>query len=352
MKTRKEERKATNIVWGVILIGFTVSMFLYLSDFRNDVIGVILIPSIGLFLLKLKLKPSQWLNLYGTRLSINPSLGLHEHGIFWIPIIVFGWFALWIGLFSTEFQPQLLITDPIAVVTALKIPVTVFALCIPITVAVGRFHGSALRVKANEEAVAVRSFKHYFDHREAFSKHMENLKIGTFFGVLSVGEPLKLYEILFPNSSMTNFDITASDLIKDRIQVALSHTLTNLSDKNKDAENIPNLSLVDNGSLHILRSFGVTDNFTNMEPKADSYLSIEGYLSNISATYLKCLLHILDYADEFNRHEPLLSNESRKLISNAAQQKFLQFDSLAEKQIKMHLNGLKSKKQTKTVRLI
>ncbi|GAA0295567.1 hypothetical protein GCM10009128_12750 [Psychrosphaera haliotis] len=166
--------------------------------------------------------------LISSRLSIKHDLELHEHGIFWIPIFFFSFLALWVGLFSTEFNPNLIFTNPLIIVNSLKVPVTIFALCIPFTVAIGRFHGSAQRLYANQQAEAVKSFKHYFDHREAFKQHiLERLEQkNRDENLLEIGNIPELYKTVFPKASVHNFDITPSAQTKLNLEAIIQNIKT------------------------------------------------------------------------------------------------------------------------------
>lgn len=196
---------------GIIFVLITFALSSYLGYCHNhwDFFAVLFLPSVAIVFATKRLKGKKLDNLLATTRSIDPTLSLHEHGSFWIPIVIFGWLALWVGVFSTTWNFSLLITDPLTVVDALKTPVTVFALCIPFTVAVGRFHGSSQRKKSLETAEETKCFKHYFEHKEIFTKHINAYfeKRNPEVDLLELENPTALYAIVFPHSNIKSFSL-------------------------------------------------------------------------------------------------------------------------------------------------
>lgn len=245
---------------------FVFGMVAWIKYESLDFLTVIMIPLVIWLYAKatLDMKPhirtengdTVWQVLMNTRWSIKDDLHLHEHGSFWLPIFLFAIIALWAGLFSTEFNLKAL-TEPQILVEALKLPVTLFALCIPFTVAIGRFHASAQRDKSNREAQEVKSFKHYYEHREQFVKHMAKFKFSDMF---QISDPLALYQILFPNASRLKFDIQPSEEANRRIRILLNSLETDLFLIEESLETDPDLELWDDSVVtKISACFGLVE---------------------------------------------------------------------------------------------
>jgi hypothetical protein len=230
-----------------------------------------------------------------------------------MPIAVFGIIALWAGLFSTDFQPSLFF-EPKKIIEALTLPTTLFALCIPFTVAISRFHISAQKDKANKDAEAVKSFRHYFEHREAFTKYMSNNRTGLFYGVIIVKEPLKIYEMLFPNSSVVNFSLERTDKTDDIIIIAFNRLISNLEEDDMFSVTTPlGSEVISEFRLHYLNEFGITCDFSK---STDRHFH-STYKADFTEALIANLLLILQHAQDFNRTEQLISNNTLSKINES-----------------------------------
>ena len=141
--------------------------------------------------------------------SIYDELPLHKHMVFWWPILFFvGWALLLTVPYWCFCWPSP--TDYEALLKQLGFPIFVASLCLPISVAVGRFHASKQRAKANTLTVENNAFNNYFAHRNHFMEHIGNAGIPKEYeGFIEVYDSDKLYKTVFPQNSLSeqNFRI-------------------------------------------------------------------------------------------------------------------------------------------------
>lgn len=158
--------------------------------------------------------------------SIDPRRTLQQQWVFWWPIILligaaFG-FAVpkfyW-GWPDGDVYEQILHN--------MRLPFLVASLALPVSVAIGRFHGAAQRQLANQIAESNQSFTHYYEHKRFFSEDL----IARFdledagYSVSNISNPSTFYKIAFPTNSRENMDYRhevgpSALLIADRLTKA------------------------------------------------------------------------------------------------------------------------------------
>lgn len=159
--------------------------------------------------------------------EIEPNKPLHHHWSFWCPIVIFGSLSCYVGFMTNSFALEYL-TQPTTTMDALAYPLFVFSFALPIVLAVGRFHASAQRAETIRISESTMSFKHYFDHREAFKNYMEGYKQKYSGVIVSIQSPIALYEVFYPSASMERFDIKPSSKTAVLIEEALSYAADKL----------------------------------------------------------------------------------------------------------------------------
>jgi hypothetical protein len=157
--------------------------------------------------------------------TMNADKPLHHNFIFWLPIIIFVplglllSFPMWCLCIPS-------VTDYNAILEALGLPIFIASLSLPFTIAIGRFHGSAQRAKANQLAEKNMAFNHYFDHRNHFFKFTSEMKLPKpFCNFVTIEEPSKLYEIIFPMNKIDNQNMSAP---KDVVTNAITAKITSI----------------------------------------------------------------------------------------------------------------------------
>jgi len=142
--------------------------------------------------------------------KISPDKPLHKCSLFWLSIIspLVVAFCVSIPLFlelslcfSNECYSYFL--------GAFKLPFGVASLSIIFGVMVGRFHGSAQRAVANQLALSNNKHKSYYDHREAFTKWIENQleKDRNKYIFISLENSLVLYKRIFPSNTTNSISV-------------------------------------------------------------------------------------------------------------------------------------------------
>jgi hypothetical protein len=162
--------------------------------------------------------------------TMNADKPLHHNFVFWLPIIIFVPLGLLLSF------PMWCLCIPSAenykaILEALGLPVFVASLSLPFTIAIGRFHGSAQRAKANQLAEKNMAFNHYFDHRNHFFKFISEMKLPKpFCDFVTIEQPSNLYAIIFPLNKIDNQNMSAQkDVVTDAIaaKVLSIHNFTN-----------------------------------------------------------------------------------------------------------------------------
>jgi hypothetical protein len=141
-------------------------------------------------------------------LRIDEDKSLHMHLVFWFPILLF--VSLGISLtipFWCLCWPNP--TDYDILLKQLGFPVFVASLALPITIAIGRFHGSKQRAKANKLNETNIAFNHYFDHKQYFNDYLQKTAIPELYrDLITVDNPEILYSLFFPNNQINRQDFT------------------------------------------------------------------------------------------------------------------------------------------------
>tara|TARA_Y100000310_G_C20649046_1_gene798330 strand:- start:845 stop:1705 length:861 start_codon:yes stop_codon:yes gene_type:complete len=150
---------------------------------------------------------------------VNEKLPLHRLGAFWYPIALFVIPALalafpyfcWCWPAPSNYE---------ALLKQLAFPTFVASLCLPFTVAVGRFHGSKQRAKANNLTEANNTFNHYYSHRQHFVDYLKTKESSLFNDIITLNDAYLLYSFIFVSNSETKvtFDIDFN-AIKKRLRI-------------------------------------------------------------------------------------------------------------------------------------
>ena len=148
--------------------------------------------------------------------SIEPDRALHKHWAFWLPIVLF------LGLALVLSSPAWCLCWPNIenyenILKQQSFPIFVASICIPVTVAINRFHSSAQQVKSNALNEENMAFNHYFDHRNHFYDYLNKVLLPEpERHYIKIINPLELYEIIFPLNSpnKTNMRAPNEDVIK------------------------------------------------------------------------------------------------------------------------------------------
>lgn len=244
----------------------------------------------------------------GRFIEIEPNKPLHHHWAFWWPIVVFGSLSCYVGFKTNDFALEYLVS-PKVTMDALSYPLFVLSFALPIVLAVGRFHASAQRAETIRISESTMSFKHYYDHREAFVKYMEGYNQKFSGVVVSLQSPITLYEVFYPNASMELFDIVPCSKTSERIQEALGYANSKL------------LALQDwhvaglfTGNFPQFSKLGIDVCFEldALSKQLEDFSGI-GHIY-ITAPFLDEIRYILEFANEFDRHHNRLDEKSLEAI--------------------------------------
>jgi hypothetical protein len=258
--------------------------------------------------------------LWQTKWKIEHEFPLHHHSIFWLPIVFFSILALWSGLtaldFSTSFPSS---TEHIeSVLTGLKLPVFYLSLAVPISVAIGRFHGSSQRAEANRIALANQSFEHHFKHTQYFIEHMDFGEYkDTLGGFFKLKYPRKLYSLIYPNSSMVHFDITTNEATDNGIFEALKEIPGHIQQYNKMSRNS-----VETRLNYLSNSFGLVldiDEFMHNGSSLQGQTShdiVDSLLSSINRT----LAHALSFNRSSDSYQKRLDDAFLEVVDTVTSQ--------------------------------
>ncbi|MDP4536186.1 hypothetical protein Q3O60_08305 [Alkalimonas collagenimarina] len=192
---------------------------------------------------------------------IDPQLGLHQHAIFWVPVIFFVFLALilslplwcWCAPLSLDYEQ---------IMKDATYPIFVASLAIPVGVMVGRFHGSAQRKLSNELSNSGMNFNRFYEHRKHFYDFItENYKPSDqIVRMVYVAYKANLYRILFPKNTPERnyFEMDCAEF-KSKISVIrnkIQDSITRFQVKHSNSESVTfeeALSFIDD----ILKHFGL-----------------------------------------------------------------------------------------------
>ena len=241
--------------------------------------------------------------------KLDPQKPLHHHIIFWIPTSLFGLLALYVGVSTSEFGLEHL-THPKRTMDALAYPIFIFSIALPIILAIGRFHASAQRAQNIRISNSTMSFKHYFDHREAFVEYLQAYQADSRYIDIRVRKPFRLYDLYYPNSEMNRFDLTPSpramDLIQNRLENA-TERLSNLLNP-KVTQNIDVVS-------GMFESFGLVMDFNEESLKATFPQGVREEGSPMNEI-LSEIDGLLEYINEFDRNNIDFAESIRAAVNS------------------------------------
>lgn len=255
-----------------------------------------------------------------SKLSIDPSKALHSHLIFWLPIVFFGALSIAAGLSTSRFNLEYL-SKPKQTMDALAYPVFLLSFALPIVVAVGRFHASSQRAETIRISQSTMSFKHYFDHRQAFLDYLEGYKQRFRWFEIEITQPIKIYELFFPKAKMDSFQIEPCEETITELKQKLESLFQRL---NKTAS--PDMLYWFDGTLEIFNGFGIKIIY-QLDEIYNDVDSLSGH--NAIVQPLKELELILYFADEFDRNYNHLNGEARVLLKRylAAERQYEVFNT-------------------------
>lgn len=240
--------------------------------------------------------------------EVEPNKPLHHHCSFWAPIIIFGILSSYVGYETNNFALKYL-TEPKTTMDALAYPLFILSFALPIVLAVGRFHASAQRAETIRISESTMSFKHYFDHREAFIKYMEGYKQQFASVELSLQSPVTLYEVFYPNASMERFDIARSIKTSEKIEDALSYAHAELLKLEEFS-----FIMFFTGHFNQFKKLGIHIQY-DLDEVAASFKHHDNLDSlYITAPFLHEIDYMLQYADEFDRQYTRLCGNSLDAI--------------------------------------
>ncbi|MFD3317440.1 hypothetical protein ACE414_07380 [Alteromonas macleodii] len=238
--------------------------------------------------------------------KIDPQKALHRHYIFWLPVFVAGTVSLIAGITTAEFGLEHL-AYPKRTMDALAYPLFILSFALPVVLAVGRFHASAQRAESIRISNSTMSFKHYFDHRDAFSEYLRQIDSSTQFMQIRVIKPFILYEVFFPNSKMTSFDTSPSNVSIELIDVFIRSLV-------KKAETLKS-SRID---MHVVTSFFdslglVFEIDIKKIEEAYGQLSVD---TQPAAIMVRLVYELLEHLCEFDRDNSPVAKTTVKRFKN------------------------------------
>ena len=263
-------------------------------------------------------------HLLAAIIKIDPQKPLHHHFAFWLPIFIAGGFSLYAGLSTTTFGLEHL-AYPKRTMDALAYPIFILSFALPVVLAIGRFHASAQRAETIRISNSTMSFKHYFDHREAFLEYSKQHEASSQYMNIRLAKPFLLYEIYFPNSQMNRFDLTPSDKTFERIDNILKLITKRIMDIQKPMH-IVRLQTVNN----VFEPFGVVLNI-NIEKLESGYPRGISKDAEPMALMIRTLLELLDHLSEFDRE----NQEFAQLISKKLKDELVIFSGNTDVNIRI-----------------
>lgn len=246
------------------------------------------------------------------KLKIDPQKPLHHHLLFWIPTVFFGALSLCAGISTSEFGLEHL-AYPKRTMDALAYPIFVFSIALPLILAIGRFHASAQRAQSIRISNSTMSFKHYFDHRDAFIEYSRLHQTNSKFIDIRIVKPFLLYELYYPNSEMNRFDLTPSnttfDLIEERLQKVIEKV---------DGIQNPIRALSIERVANVFEPFGIVIDFNVEKLKAKYRSGLEKDTQPMVAIVVK-ILDLFEHLGEFDRNNRDFAQSINKKLSDELQ---------------------------------
>ncbi|OJF67567.1 hypothetical protein BK026_01470 [Alteromonas sp. V450] len=149
---------------------------------------------------------------------VDEKLPLHKLSAFWLPIIIFLTPAIALALpYFCLCWPETSNYD--LLLKQLGFPTFIASLCLPLTVAVGRFHGSKQRAKANNLTESNNTFNHYYSHRQHFVDYLKTKESSLFNDIIVLNDAYLLYSFIFDKNSETEvtFNLNFNN-VKERLK--------------------------------------------------------------------------------------------------------------------------------------
>ncbi len=178
---------------------------------------------------------------------------------------------------------------------ALAYPIFVFSIALPLILAIGRFHASAQRAQSIRISNSTMSFKHYFDHRDAFIEYSRLHQTNSKFIDIRIVKPFLLYELYYPNSEMSRFDLTPSNTTFDLIDERLKKVVKKVD----DIQN-PIGALTVERVASVFEPFGIIIDFNAENLKAE-FLSGLKEDAQPMAFIARKTLELFEHLGEFDR---------------------------------------------------
>jgi len=263
--------------------------------------------------------------------KIDPQKPLHHHILFWVPISIFGLLGIYVGVSTSEFGLEHLV-HPKRTMDALAYPIFIFSLALPLILAIGRFHASAQRAQSIRISNSTMSFKHYFDHRDAFAEYLKLHQSGSRYIDIRVSKPFRLYDLYYPNSEMSRFDLTPSyeafDLMQAKID-SVEHRLCNLL----ESKGIDSIEVVSG----VFESLGLVIEFNEKALKAFYSQGLKDGTSPLK-DILGEIWALLEYVNEFDRNNIYFAESVSAALYSALEG--LTNDNRYDKLIRASINRL------------
>jgi len=243
------------------------------------------------------------------KLKIDPQKPLHHHWLFWIPTGFFGALSLCAGLSTSEFGLEHL-AYPKRTMDALAYPIFVFSIALPLILAIGRFHASAQRAQSIRISNSTMSFKHYFDHRDAFIEYSRLHQTNSKFIDLRIVKPFLLYELYYPNSEMSRFDLTPSNITFDLINERLQKVV-----KKVDGIQNPIGALTVARVASVFEPFGIIIDFNSENLRAENLSGLKEDAQPM-AIITSEMLKLFEHLGEFDRNNYYFAQLINKKLSD------------------------------------
>lgn len=129
-------------------------------------------------------------------LSINEYLPLHKLSAFWLSIAIFVGPAIILAYpYFCLCWPEPSSYDEL--LKHLGFPTFIASLSLPLTVAIGRFHGSKQRASANMLTRNNNAFNHFYNHRQHFVDYLEGKEKVLFNDIIKLDDAYLLYAFMF-----------------------------------------------------------------------------------------------------------------------------------------------------------
>ncbi|MBB1404859.1 hypothetical protein H5079_04445 [Pseudoalteromonas sp. SG44-5] len=165
-------------------------------------------------------KVSKW--LVSDWFKVQEDKALHENRLFWLVVLAPLLFIAWFFYRLTEelitkglYNPHVSAESLAGFVSYYAFPIALLTVPLTLAVMINRFHSSKQKAKSNHLVEQNNSSNNFFNHYKYFVEHCEALKKRHPEDSFNLS-PERLYKILFPSSSVSNFTTELnSNFIKD-----------------------------------------------------------------------------------------------------------------------------------------